>query len=248
MTTVVISQPMLFPWPGMFEQMALADVFVHYDDVQFSKGSFTNRVQLKTAEGPTWMTVPLRKLGLGTTIEQLEANDDRDWRGQHLRQLKDAYSDAPFIDEVVDLVTGCYRSDLSLADLLMQAAEDVGGWLGVTDGTRFARSSQLGIGGSGWPRVLEVVQHFGGTIYVTGHGARGYLDAEAFAAAGIEVRFMDYACTAYSQLHGDFTPYVSVLDLLANLGPQATTAIAPRTVDWREFLARKDGSGPHDGA
>ena len=49
MTTVVISQPMLFPWVGMFEQVALADVFVHYDDVQFSKGSFTNRVQLKTA-------------------------------------------------------------------------------------------------------------------------------------------------------------------------------------------------------
>ena len=49
MTTVVISQPMFFPWVGMFEQIALADVYVHYDDVQFSKGSFTNRVQLKTA-------------------------------------------------------------------------------------------------------------------------------------------------------------------------------------------------------
>ena len=57
-TRVVISQPMLFPWVGLFEQIRAADVYVHYDDVQFSKGSFTNRVQIKTARGPRWLTVP----------------------------------------------------------------------------------------------------------------------------------------------------------------------------------------------
>ena len=40
MKTVVISQPMYFPWVGMLEQMRLADVFVHLDDAQFSKGGF----------------------------------------------------------------------------------------------------------------------------------------------------------------------------------------------------------------
>ncbi len=59
---VVISQPMLFPWAGMFEQIRLADVYVHYPDVQFSKGSFTNRVQVKTAGGSRWLTLPLRDL------------------------------------------------------------------------------------------------------------------------------------------------------------------------------------------
>ncbi|MBC8123824.1 MAG: WbqC family protein, partial [Gemmatimonadaceae bacterium] len=59
MNTVVISQPMLFPWIGMFEQICLADVYVHYDDVQFSKGSFSNRVQVKSASGSKWITVPL---------------------------------------------------------------------------------------------------------------------------------------------------------------------------------------------
>ena len=56
MTRVVISQSMLFPWVGLLEQMRLADVFVHYDDVQFSKGSFVNRVQVKTPDGVRWMT------------------------------------------------------------------------------------------------------------------------------------------------------------------------------------------------
>ena len=36
---VVISQSMYFPWVGMLEQIRLADVFVFYDDVQFSKAA-----------------------------------------------------------------------------------------------------------------------------------------------------------------------------------------------------------------
>ncbi|NBX37756.1 MAG: hypothetical protein EBR10_11170, partial [Planctomycetes bacterium] len=48
---IVISQSMYFPWVGFLEQMSLADIFVVYDDVQFSKGSFTSRVQAKTAAG-----------------------------------------------------------------------------------------------------------------------------------------------------------------------------------------------------
>ena len=31
---VVISQPMLFPWVGMLEQIMLADVFVHYTAIE----------------------------------------------------------------------------------------------------------------------------------------------------------------------------------------------------------------------
>ena len=48
----------------------LADIIVHYDDVQFSKGSFTNRVQIKTKDGFKWMTVPLEKVKLNQKIEK----------------------------------------------------------------------------------------------------------------------------------------------------------------------------------
>ncbi len=61
---VVISQPMLFPWVGMLEQVRLADRYVDYSDVQFSRGSFVNRVQVKTCTGPRWITAPLYRLSL----------------------------------------------------------------------------------------------------------------------------------------------------------------------------------------
>ncbi len=74
---VLITQSFLFPWVGLLEQVRLCDICVHYDDVQFSKGSFTNRVQLKLADGSRWMTVPLANFHLGQLINQSSAFSDQ---------------------------------------------------------------------------------------------------------------------------------------------------------------------------
>ena len=239
MTTVVISQPMLFPWVGMFEQVALADVFVHYDDVQFSKGSFTNRVQLKTPTGSNWMTVPLSGVHLGQLIRDLEADEATPWRERHLEQLRLSLSDAPFLEEVIRLVADVYATAGALVETLIDGVERIAARLDPsTATTQFVRSSDLPVDGVSGQRVLDIVRHFEGSVYVTGHGAKRYLDANAFEDAGVEVRYMDYACQPYPQAHGDFTPFVTVLDLLANAGPQAGSYLDPRTLDWRSFLAR----------
>ena len=56
---VAINQPCYLPWRGFFALMKAADVFVFYDDVQFTSNtsrSFFARVQLKTAAGRRWLT------------------------------------------------------------------------------------------------------------------------------------------------------------------------------------------------
>jgi hypothetical protein len=97
--------------------------------------------------------------------------------------------------------------------------------------------AELGIGGASSNRVLDVVRALGGTRYITGHGARNYLDHEAFEAAGIEVHYMNYRRIPYPQRHGEFTPYVSALDLVAQCGREGIEYIQPATIPWREFMA-----------
>src|SRR5687767_4046334 len=101
MTTLVVSQPMFLPWRGIFEQMRLCDVFVFYDDVQLPLGrSFTTRVQVKTASGPTWLSLPVARSGRGLQSIRDAHLADQSWRARHLGILRQAYREAPAFDAV----------------------------------------------------------------------------------------------------------------------------------------------------
>ena len=234
---IVISQPMFFPWVGLFEQFKAADMWVHYDDVQFSKGSFTNRVQIKTASGSRWITVPLSGLKLGDRIQDVKADIAQPFGERHLSMLAEAYADAPFVDDMLAIAERVYSLDTdSLARIAIESFDALADYFELVPPETLC-SSDLGLGGSGTERVLDIVKKLGATDYVTGHGAKNYLDHASFEAAGVTVSYMSYAQQPYPQLHGPFTPFVSALDLVANRGRDGREVITSSTVPWREFLA-----------
>lgn len=236
MKRVVISQPMFFPWVGMFEQTRLADVYVHYDDVQFSKGSFTNRVQLKTARGSEWLSVPLRDLRLGQKIREVAVDDRQHWHQRHLQLLAESYAAAPFVTEMLTLAKDVYdQPAATISELAIASTEAVWSYFPSTRPKQVLRASALGIGGQSSRRVLDVVKHVGGTHYLTGHGARHYLDHALFEAEGVQVEYIDYQKLPYPQQHGEFTPFVSVLDLVANVGQDGARFMVSGTVGWKKF-------------
>ncbi|MFC5740288.1 WbqC family protein [Dyella tabacisoli] len=237
---VVISQPMLFPWIGMLEQVRAADVFVHYPDVQFSKGSFVNRVQVKTAREIKWLSVPLLGLRLGQRINEVRINNQRNWRQEHMQLLTEAYAKAPYCNEMLSLVESVYENDYETIGGLSEASlMALCRYYGLDLSRTFNSSESLEIGGSSSRRVLDIVLALRGDVYLTGHGASRYLDHEAFEQAGVRVRYMDYTKAPYPQLHGEFTPYVSALDLVANVGPKGIDCICPRSIYWKDFLSNE---------
>lgn len=244
--TVVISQPMYFPWVGMHEQLRLADDYVDYADVAFSKGSFTNRVQIKAPTGVQWLTLPLRNFKSGQLIAEVKLDERQPWRRKHRTALAQTYARAPFVadalalvDEVFSVATD-HLADVSLASMLA-----VHRYFGFQRPLRFHASAQLNVGGSGSQRVLDIVLSLGGDHYVTGHGALNYLDHERFERAGVAVEYMNYERREYPQMHPPFTPYVSTLDLVANMGREGAAWIRSGTRPWRELLAeRKTEAAP----
>ncbi|NWB90771.1 WbqC family protein [Pseudomonas agarici] len=233
---IVISQSMLFPWVGLLEQVRLADVFVHYDDVQFSKGSFVNRVQIKTPQGMRWMTVPLVDLHLGQKINEVQVPPSEQWRDTHLALLESSLANAPFRRDALELVEGLYAVDYRNIGALARASlMALVKYFGLDSHCRFIDVESLDIPGSSSDRVLRVVKSLDGDTYITGHGASRYLDHELFERSGVAVEYMAYNCTPYPQAHGDFTPYVSALDLVANCGKLGLESIKSATTDWRSF-------------
>ncbi|GBO52282.1 hypothetical protein APA_5372 [Pseudanabaena sp. lw0831] len=237
---IVISQPMYFPWVGMFEQVNLCDAYVNYDDVQFSKGSFTNRVQIKTnsSRGFNWLTVPLKNLKLGVLINELEIDNQRDWQNQHLELLKQSYKNAPYLKEMLDLVTNLFDCHLhTIAEVSIKSIELSIDYFDIAKDKSFYTASKLGIEGSNSERVYQIVKYLNGTHYITGHGAKNYLDHSLFENNGIRVEYMNYLKLPYPQQFATFNPHVSILDLIANIGKQGKEYIKSSTIYWEEFLA-----------
>lgn len=234
---IVISQSMYFPWVGLLEQIRLADIFVHYDDVQFSKGSFCNRVQIKTVKGRNWLTVPLKNIHLGQKIEDIEIDEKRDWRSQHREILRQAYLKSPFREEMLSLIDRVYTKSIStLADVSRASLIELADYFNLINNKNILSSKSLSIDGTSSQRILDIVLFLKGKTYITGHGARNYLDHQLFERSGISVQYMKYQCIPYPQLHGDFTPYVTALDLVANCGRDGVHVIKSTAIDWREFI------------
>jgi len=225
---VVILQPSYLPWIGYFDQMHKADVFVYYDDVQYDRDGWRNRNRIRTKEGSQWLTVPVRLKGkFGIALNEIEIDEARDWRKKHRQSLHQGYARAPHIDR--------YRSGIDailseptekLVELNIRLTEHLNQELGIR--TKTVRSSELGIGGGRVERLVSICQHVGASRYLTGEAAKNYLDASLFADAGIEIEFHDYRHPEYPQIHGGFTPYMSVVDLLFNCGPSSLKILEGR--------------------
>jgi len=239
--TVVISQPMYFPWPGFMAQMALADVHVWLDDAQFSKGSFTNRIQVRTATGRTWMTIPLAGTGSFQPIAALSAANEK-WRTAHRDLIRQQFKGLPNLDDAIAIFDRAL-GHLNLVDVLIASCEEPARYLRVLP-MEIARTSTLEIRGDSWRRVLDIVLAFRGTRYVTGHGAANYLDCEAFETAGVTVEFMDYAPRPWSNHREPFDPYVTILEPIAHDGRNAAMSLNPKTIGWRDFMSRTAPARP----
>jgi len=248
MSKLVLTQPMFLPWRGLLEQAAASDVFVLYDDVQLPLGGgqgrgFLTRVQIKTEKGPAWLSLPVDRAGRGRQLIRDAILVGNDWREQHLGRIRQAYKRAPFFDWAMDnFLMPVYRIDTtSLYEFCVQSMRKLFEGFGLAP--RMLASSTLGVatdlGAS--ERVLAVCRAMGATEYITGLGAMNYIDYDLFEAAGVRIHYMDYKLEPYSQLHGEFNPFVSAIDLLFNLGPSARDELRPHTVYWKEWPRWHEG-------
>lgn len=234
---IVISQPYYFPWIGLLEQIRLADVFIHYDDVQFSKGHFQDRVQIKTLNGFNWLTVPKKNLKLGQKINEVLIDNRKNWKRSQLDFLTQVFRNAPFKVEMINLVKSVFCNEFKyLAEVSISSIMAVVDYYGLNISTSFNKSSPLTISGSSTERVINIVKYYNANFYITGMGALKYMDFTLFEKENITVEFMNYKCLPYPQLFGVFNPYVSSLDLIANTGKTGLEYICSGTTNWIDFV------------
>jgi WbqC-like protein family len=183
-----------------------------------SKTRFTNRNKIRTAEGWTWLTVPVKTAGLGQPlIHNVELDIEQRWSDKHCRSITQSYSRATHFAAHRNWLEDFYsQSWTHLAPMLRTSLLYLLDVIGIETPLLF--SSNMEVGGQKSELILNICKQAGATTYLSGPFGRDYLDAEAFEAAGINIEFDDYKHPVYPQMHAGFQPYMSVIDLLFNCG------------------------------
>lgn len=218
--TVVIHQPDFLPYLGFFQRLLAADQFIVLDHVQFVSGtsrSWTHRDKIKTPSGEKWLTLSVRKAPMGTPINEIELSNSFDWASANLNLIEQNYRRAPFFLEVFPSMIALYDAPPRLmVDFNLRSIELLMDMLDVR--LPMVRSSTLGPTGNRNELLIELLRKVGATHYLSGNGARGYMQPEKFKLARIEVVWQEFTHPVYPQQFPKFIPNLSTLDLLFNCG------------------------------
>jgi hypothetical protein len=219
---VGILQPGYLPWLGFFEQMHKSDVFIIYDDVQYDKESWRNRNRIKTANGVQWLTVPVQiEFNNHPLIKDVIIDNKTNWRKKHLFSIRQNYSKAPLFRKYIDIFENVYSREWEyLVDINMYFILKLSESLGIIQ-KKIIRSSMLNMSGGRTERLINICKLFNADTFYEGAAGKNYIDSTQFLRHGIKVEFQDYKHPLYKQLHGDFVPYLSVIDLLFNHGEES---------------------------
>ncbi len=220
---VSIHQPAYLPWLGYFDRIQKSDIHVFLDTVQFEKNSFINRNQVKTSDGPVWLTIPVHLEGhMTSTIKDTMIPKNAYWKSKHLKTIFFNYKKAPHFEEKYGKLATFYHNDYYGIEGLTSLSEvcwrSLDFWcqqlsLGIP---RPIKSSELFVTGTKSELVLNICKHLNADKYLSGPFGRDYLDDDAFRKAGIEVVYHDYQHPTYPQLWGDFIPNMGVVDYWMN--------------------------------
>jgi hypothetical protein len=224
---VACHQPNFLPWLGFFAKIARSDVFFLLDDVQFTQGAnrhnWTSRVRIGAANGPMWLSLPVRRTGEGRQlILDLKTDDQSRWLPKMLKTLDESYRRAPHSAECLPpIVEILMRHQGSVCDTNIVLIRAICQMLGL--GTTVVRSSQQPVAGTATERLVNLTLSAGGTVYLSGDGADDYQLVDEFNSAGIQLRKLGFLAQPYPQRRGaDFVPGLSIVDALCNVGTERT--------------------------
>jgi hypothetical protein len=208
-------QPNYLPYLGYFDKMAQCDVFVIQDNVQYARHDFQNRNRIKTAKGPTWLSVPIEHVGDTVPFKEIRIAKllVSEWGLHHWRVLQQNYSMAPYWKLYSDFFEQIYSQKWeNLLDVNFELIKGIMKFLKIK--TSLVMASSLKASGKSSNMILSQCKAVGADVYLSGIGGRAYLDVPLLESSGIKVVFQDFHHPTYNQLYGDFVPNLSVVDYL----------------------------------
>jgi len=200
---VSIHQPHYLPWLGLTAKIACSDIFIVLDNVQFEKNGWQNRTRYSTAAGLKFLTLPVRQGGI--VSEKISIRDielaDQNAPTKHWKTLSQRYGRRPGWLRIAERLRAILNVRHERLFPICQATTELTLEIfHVKPKVIFA--SSLSAEGVKSDRVVNLVKAVQATHYLSGLGAKEYLDPAAFDRAGLGLAFQKFSHPRYLQSNG----------------------------------------------
>jgi WbqC-like protein family len=215
-----IHQPSYFPWLGLLHKIAKSNVYMVMDDVQLSDSAYQNRNIFLTSNGKVkYLTISVDRKGyLNKKFRELLIADDG-WRQQHRNFILNNYRKHPGFSEVMPKLDLFFESDYAtLCEAVVASMKltmsmfDINTQVILQSQMEYDEKLRKG------DLVIDLIKASGADVYLSGRGAREYLDESKFNQ-GMRLEYDIFNHPVYEQKGSvDFVFGLSSLDALFNLG------------------------------
>ena len=221
MKKVAILQSNYIPWKGYFDIINDVDLFIFYDEVQYTTRDWRSRNKIYTGSGLKWLSIPVNG-SRQMAIDEVKIAD-KGWQQSHFSSIAGSYSKAPYWKKYKDFLEYVYleREWEYLYQVNRFLIETISRDILKID-TEFMDCRSFTSPGQKHEKLLNLAKAAGAQYYLSGPAAKDYIIEEDYAAAGIELAWKDYGgYPEYRQLHEPFEHAVSIIDLILNTGEDA---------------------------
>jgi hypothetical protein len=220
MKKILITQSNYIPWKGYFDNINQADIFVVFDDMQYTRRDWRNRNYIKTPQGLKWLTVPVEVKGKYLQKINETRISEPDWNKNHLMQIKHFF---PWIEELYLSATFEYLTEVNLHFL-----KAICKFLSIK--TEFRDSREFTLKEGKTERLVSICKELKASEYLTGPSAKSYMDESLFGKENITVSYFNYSgYPEYPQLYPPFEHGVCIWDVILNCGNETYKHISRNT-------------------
>lgn len=213
---VAIMQPYFFPYLGYFQLINSVDLFVMYDNVEFSKNSWINRNRILNNFKDDYITLPVKK---GSNVLKINERIIADtWEKEKIKlknKIKNTYIKAPYYTQVFTLFQKSIEyKDLNLCNFINNTIQNICTYLHIN--TKIILASKLNINHSlkGQNKVIEICKTLNSSMYINSIGGIDLYQKDIFLKENMQLFFLKTNSTAYNQFNNMHVPYLSIIDVL----------------------------------
>ena len=215
---LAIMQPYFFPYLGYWQLIHAVDKFIVYDNIQYTKKGWINRNYFLRNSEKVLFSIPLKKDSDFLNVVDRKISDDFN-KEKLLNQLQEVYKNAPFFYQIFPIICDIVRYEQdNLFDFIFYSIKKICEVLNIK--TKLVVSSHLQIDHTlkSEEKVIALCKYEKADIYINAIGGQTLYDSKTFNDAGIELQFIEMKPLSYPQKSTEFVSYLSIIDVLMNVG------------------------------